>query len=154
MLDAQTKEALEKSIAHWQRLIDGEPGEYPYGSACDLCKVYRLRKGWCDGCPVFAKTGKHGCGGTAYLKAYAAWRAGDKRSFHKHATEMLDFLISLRDPVPFTTLDALTAKIRDYETTLNHLAAWQEGEMGSHMDEPSAARHAREVLRKYSAEQR
>lgn len=51
-------------------------------------------------------------------------------------------------------IDNLRVKIADYEEVLNHLAAWQEGEMGSHMDEPGAARHAREVLRKHSAEQR
>jgi hypothetical protein len=40
----------------------------------------------------------------------------------------------------------LKQKVALYEAALNSIAAWGEGPIGGHMDEPGSAREAREVL--------
>lgn len=71
-----TLAALKKSIAHWRRLAIGarQLGERIGSSDCALCEEFNHHSNAthataCQGCPVFAKTGKKFCKGTPYIKA-------------------------------------------------------------------------------------
>jgi hypothetical protein len=98
---AQTAEALEKSIQHWERLASGttKPGEGPFEGSCALCRTHPN----CEGCPVMLRTGKWCCYDTPYYKARASWDAGrNSNEFKRAARKELAFLKSLRTPNPRT----------------------------------------------------
>lgn len=108
-MDDATREALERSIKHWQNIVTVTfPGDANITtSACALCSKFCIRAGpegediICDGCPVQERTGYHLCEGTPWRRVYNTkqqWFSYKeyKNEFRKAAQEMLDFLISLR----------------------------------------------------------
>ena len=61
-----TKNALQKSIKKWQRIVDGT-GVDDGCHNCALCEVfYYAPEGECLECPVFIKTEKRFCHQTPY----------------------------------------------------------------------------------------
>lgn len=73
-MDAETLEALRGSIAKWQAIVDGT-GTNGGALNCPLCVKFNstiqpdspeFAPCRCDGCPVHAATGKHGCKGSPY----------------------------------------------------------------------------------------
>lgn len=76
-MNTETRIALLESIAHWERMRDGqritsrsiEQYETPFSCDCPLCDLYHMG-GTCDeGCPIRADTGKDKCNGTTWSKA-------------------------------------------------------------------------------------
>lgn len=68
----QALTALQKSIAHWERLATGnrKPDELVGGSWCALCDEFNGSIPFderCQGCPVYEKTGKRFCAGTPWV---------------------------------------------------------------------------------------
>lgn len=102
----EASEALEASIAHWQRNLAAEkPSDVRLGVRnCALCDVFYSNL--CKGCPVAAKTGQVWCSGSPYEGASGAhdlWEDADpdteddaKLAWRAAAQAELDFLISLR----------------------------------------------------------
>lgn len=76
-MDSKTLNALNDSIAHWERLATGKRtvGESHQGNSCALCSLFfeddnLLETGnYCEGCPVYEKTGQRGCGGSPWMEA-------------------------------------------------------------------------------------
>jgi hypothetical protein len=66
----EAKQALEKSIEHWERLAANRrlPGEKVGRDHCNLCILYNYSGSDCEGCPVKEKTGREGCMRTPYDK--------------------------------------------------------------------------------------
>jgi hypothetical protein len=104
-MDKRTAEALELSIAHWERNVAAETlEEVRIGSvACALCRMFLSSDG-CEGCPVEASTGESNCDMSPYrdaLRALETWRVArsDKRFvlWRAAAQRELDFLKGLRD---------------------------------------------------------
>ena len=102
-MDAKTRKALEASIKHWQENVAAETpmGASTSSDACALCKSFF--DNYCEGCPVFDKTGKGECGDTPYKTAHDTLRywqientERSKSAWRKAAQAELDFLISLR----------------------------------------------------------
>jgi hypothetical protein len=95
----QTAEALEYSIAHWERLAGNKADKRDElgGKSCALCQMFFFSD--CDGCPVKTRTGYRYCSFTPYLAAdQAADRFGLTSSqFHPAAKAELEFLKSLRE---------------------------------------------------------
>ena len=105
-----TRNALEKSIQHWERMMDNKRKksmhkkstdglEMPWDTDCALCRRFKLKSNSCEGCPIMLKTGCYECHNTPYYDARAAFDCYgiDSRAFKKEAQNMIDFLISLRD---------------------------------------------------------
>lgn len=103
-MDSATREALEKSIKHWEDNVKAETRDQAStdGLACALCDAfYNLD---CVGCPVFESTEKKLCRGTPYPNAsrlLGRWigcpEDDSKRDEWRTAAQAeLDFLISLR----------------------------------------------------------
>ena len=109
-MDKRTADALEASITHWQENIAAETPEAinVYNDGCALCALFlpeSEEEENCIGCPVFARTGRHGCWGTPWSRArdslerwknYPEARDAWRRAAHAE----LDFLISLREIAP------------------------------------------------------
>jgi hypothetical protein len=103
-MDAQTLEALNASIAKWERNAEAENRfEYRTGeSDCPLCALF-IFPGHCEGCPVFQKTGERFCRFTPYMDAsYARIMWGDtpgssaaRDRAHAAARDEVAFLKSL-----------------------------------------------------------
>lgn len=105
-MNERTLNALNESIKHWQRYVDGfgkEEGE-PLVFNCSLCRVFYRYD--CVGCPIRERTGRINCHGTPYGDAYDAYGNGDtgptSPEFIGQAKLMLEFLKSLL-PVDNTT---------------------------------------------------
>ncbi len=105
-MNPETLQALEESIAHWQRLSTHQhkKGEEPGAEACALCHKFRKVNGqwslttWCKGCPVKEYTGKTLCAGTPYTFAaieFNQLRHTQSDKFLKAARKELLFLVSL-----------------------------------------------------------
>lgn len=102
-MDKETRQALEKSIGKWRRIVD-ETGFDSGTENCALCKKFYLCG--CDGCPVAEKTGRSDCDGSPYGEWGEAFevyewhiirkRYADTDKKRAAAQAMLDFLISLR----------------------------------------------------------
>lgn len=94
-----TLEALNKSIAHWERLAGGNrnPGEGLGVDQCDLCKLFHSedRLITCDGCPVKERTGQVWCVGTPYYHVVDSDSDYDTPEFMEAARLELEFLRSL-----------------------------------------------------------
>lgn len=96
-MSPETREALVASIAHWERLVAGVPGERVGRSTCALCVKFNREdlplSQQCIGCPIMARTGKKWCADTPYewVMAY-----GLDDPFGKGAADAeLDFLRDL-----------------------------------------------------------
>ena len=97
----ETSQALEDSIAHWERLVAGakQEDETIYSSSCALCKLFLKNR--CIGCPVMVKTGLPVCRNTPWndcdevLDQYGY----NSPEFRAAAAEQLEFLKSLREEV-------------------------------------------------------
>jgi hypothetical protein len=105
-MNAETREALEASILHWEENLTAEtPSEVTLGGeSCALCLMFVLDTGFCRGCPVREETGNTGCFGTPYHRAVLAlngWKTykteKDKSRWQEYAKEELEFLKGLRD---------------------------------------------------------
>ena len=95
--------ALTESIAHWDRLIAGAPGEQPNAKQCACCAIwidcardYDDEYG-CRGCPVSTRANLPICGGTPFDEAEKAWgRArwapNNPEAFKAAAIKMRDYL--------------------------------------------------------------
>ncbi|HLF66427.1 MAG TPA: hypothetical protein VI522_02300 [Gammaproteobacteria bacterium] len=102
-----TAQALDESIAHWQRMLKltiediRNNKEYPSARNCALCSLYICNFN-CNGCPVNHKTGLDGCKGTPYQEATDLYEAIYKgtphaiKTFHKAVQKEVQFLESLR----------------------------------------------------------
>jgi len=97
------KDALEKSIAHWERNAAAQTIEnIKLGTDhCALCHAYLNND--CQGCPVNARTGQMYCVGSPYNAAtMASERLEDNptpetwEAYRRAAQAELDFLKSLR----------------------------------------------------------
>lgn len=99
-VDAKTLEALQASIAKWERNAVAETPE-AYSTSdddCALCQAFPDL--FCDGCPVKAATGRAFCWGTPYNAAHQAHHAWDKgtgtaEDAHAAARKEVAFLKSL-----------------------------------------------------------
>lgn len=102
-----TARALEKSIAHWDRLANNKArdGEVVDARDCALCDRFNAGAGGCvyrgEYCPVRIKTGRRYCYSTPYYEARQHHRIErhNRQSgyFQDEARNMRDFLISLRE---------------------------------------------------------
>lgn len=98
-MNAETKKALEESIAHWERMRDDpNRGEQPIAEECPLCELYIP---WdCHDCPVAEATGLAYCSYTPYYEAAALFYKLKKseiqiEQWHQAAQAEIDFLKSL-----------------------------------------------------------
>jgi hypothetical protein len=115
MMDQRTREALEKSIAHWEDNVAADRPSHVYlgPQCCALCDLFRFVDigglARCDGCPVFTRTQEHGCKGSPYDEADNAFDAWSdiylddyfeaekaRLKWRSAACAELDFLKSLR----------------------------------------------------------
>ena len=110
-MKAKTKQALLESIQHWERLANGESekGEWTGPDDCSLCKMFaEWHRGYelnCEGCPVYEKTGEHGCWNTPHERMsdlcntaqteIEMERLKDTTEFYVAAQAELEFLKSL-----------------------------------------------------------
>ena len=96
-MDDITLNALNESIAHWQRYADGlgEGEGEPVTTNCSLCGLFYMND--CVGCPVRNSTGRINCRLTPYGDAYDAYtRFGPQsQKFIEAAKIELEFLKSL-----------------------------------------------------------
>lgn len=102
-MNAETKQAILDSIAHWERMRDDWEGcrtkrETPTGYNCPLCKLHYT----CTSCPVKESTGVGSCLETPYTKALNEWKRlafnWPDRSEHRWKTaaqKEIDFLKGL-----------------------------------------------------------
>jgi glutathione S-transferase len=95
-MDEKARNALELSIAHWERMATGKflGNEKPGAADCALCVLYY--DNGCDGCPIKEHTGLGLCKETPYNAAYDAWDEG-AQDFPTQAHKMKEFLERLRD---------------------------------------------------------
>lgn len=86
-------EALEDSIAHWERMRDGTAAEHeiPNVVSCALCVLFFYND--CDGCPVKEKTKHILCRRTPYRNA-SMCKSDDPKWHELHDAEV-QFLRSL-----------------------------------------------------------
>lgn len=70
-----TKQALEKSIKHWEENVAAENFEdiNISAKACALCNIYNLTNKPCENCPVSMTTNRICCQGTPYEKVADLW---------------------------------------------------------------------------------
>ena len=104
-MNEETLTALNASIEHWQRMIDGTHAsdERPTGRYCALCQMFAYQPHsegvlLCEGCPVAERAGATNCYGTPYTKASSAYWRHDitAEEFKEAARRQLQFLKSLR----------------------------------------------------------
>lgn len=107
----KTRLALEKSIAHWERMRDNPStcGENPWIKDCALCTLFVERDVdgqiiACDGCPVARRTGKPGCVDSPWEDAAIRWKMANclqwkdearNADWRDNAQVEIDFLKSL-----------------------------------------------------------
>lgn len=74
-MDEKTLTALRASIEKWRSYAGEKPQEEISLtiSSCPLCVLFRLKRPYCCGCPVFEKTEKVGCEGTPFVAAEDAF---------------------------------------------------------------------------------
>ena len=107
-MNKKARTALEKSIAHWERLAAltsvkavEASDERPDASQCALCAVFAADG--CDGCPVMARVDMHGCMLTPYEDAAIAFfgiadgMSTNAKEWRKASRAELAFLKSLRE---------------------------------------------------------
>lgn len=101
-MDAETREALEKSIKHWEENVKAETLEATSIGAddCALCQMFD-EDYFCSGCPVSERTGLNDCRSSPYERARRErirWLCGTgtRDEWRAAAQAELDFLISLR----------------------------------------------------------
>lgn len=102
-MDKRTADALELSIAHWERNVAAETPDDASVSAkcCALCITFRPT---CAGCPVKDETGQTDCEDSPYEQAFERfilWMDHDRSAHHLLAWRAaaqceLDFLKGLR----------------------------------------------------------
>ncbi len=97
-MNAKTLEALNSSIAHWERMAAGKPNpdEAPDADSCALCCLFIEDD--CIACPVALKTGFRKCRNTPFKQAALEWNKGcwmPTLKFRSAAKEELAFLQSL-----------------------------------------------------------
>lgn len=110
-MNAETRQALEDSIAHWERMRDNPTrcGERPGPNDCALCRMFILNIPTCNGCPVYSEPERDHCEHTPYTAAHKAWEAlcsaiGTPNAdyalhrWQEAAQAEIDFLKSLRPP--------------------------------------------------------
>ena len=88
--------AIRNSIKGWRVMAKYLEQPIPDKGAdrtCNLCQLYD----GCIGCPIFEKTGKKQCEGTAYYKFTEARWAGDHPKALEAAWDMVDLLEELLD---------------------------------------------------------
>lgn len=93
-MDARTLEALQASIAKWERnaAIENIEDAKLNVSSCALCNVFYADR--CHGCPVF-ELGHYQCDGTPYDDAHAAYGNYNIGAFRTAAKREVAFLQSL-----------------------------------------------------------
>lgn len=73
-MNKATRKALERSIAHWERVVEFG-GRYTRDNIssdnCALCR--RFNSNECEGCPVKERTGQSICKGSPYHEAARLW---------------------------------------------------------------------------------
>lgn len=97
-MDDETREALEKSIKHWEENVEAaEDGEEISIDiyACALCVRFFHRLN-CQGCPIKEATGQRVCKGTPYEDAVEAVEDNDYEAVLTASRAELEFLKSLR----------------------------------------------------------
>ena len=109
-MDADTREAILKSIEHYKRMRDGTASRYerPSGDYCPLCRLCYDKETnlvHCVRCVIYRKTGLQSCEGTpwrdaarAYYRLYYAetFKIDElKEEWKKAANVMILFLESL-----------------------------------------------------------
>ena len=96
-MNEQTLNALNESIKHWQRYVDGfgETEREPLVDNCSLCGLFYRYD--CVGCPIRERTGRINCRTTPYEDAFDAYHNSGPTSpeFIEQAKFMLEFLKSL-----------------------------------------------------------
>ena len=90
---AETRTALEGSIAKWQRIVDGSDIDRG-ASNCSLCSLFYFQFQQCNGCPVSEATGDICCRHSPYVDYKTALRNTDPRVID-FARKELDFLKGL-----------------------------------------------------------
>jgi hypothetical protein len=67
-MDDETKEALEKSIAKWEKNLAAKKWWQVVASpqGCPLCGLYFYKSDPCKGCPVYTQSGDVFCHKTPY----------------------------------------------------------------------------------------
>lgn len=98
-MDAQTLEALNKSIAHWEEMAEnGSFNAQPTPGQCALCRLFRFKDSMfsmeCGECPV-AKSGHHLCKNTPFTSAEDAYEDNNESAFRFYASREVEFLKSL-----------------------------------------------------------
>lgn len=99
----ETLKALNESIEHWEIMAKGgihnKEGHKPFDTYCSLCKLFNSKehnlKNYCNGCPVFERTGHKLCIGSPYRHASYAWEDKLDIRFKELAKEEVEFLRSL-----------------------------------------------------------
>ena len=112
--------ALQASIAHWEQVVRDPKNTKVGEDSCALCARYSNLN--CSGCPVHAKTGRLGCGGTPFGNFVCALRTGVTTSnLRTFAQDELDFLKSLLPALPKAEEDLKTQAeaIREIKTLSN-----------------------------------
>lgn len=72
--------ALQESIAHWERIADGDAGDSPVSSECACCEEFLYSHApennytGCLRCPISIRTGLTACDGTPYVEAARYWQ--------------------------------------------------------------------------------
>ena len=95
-MNAETLEALNKSIEHWNRLATGtqEPREQIYSDDCALCEMFSKPSmpvdEQCKECPVHLATGRKHCSHVYWWDAQHAWmkKNSEPEPFKKAAAEI------------------------------------------------------------------
>jgi hypothetical protein len=104
-MNAQTSEALWKSIEHWLWNYDNPEGALINPKYCALCHAFIEKTNSCNGCPIFEKTGQGYCRGTPYHEVYLSLISyRNKSSTLKQLREAIEkeyaFLVDL---IPYRT---------------------------------------------------
>ena len=104
-MDAETAEALEKSIAHWREneVVTSKKDADINSSTCALCHMFLDREDdnmtdGCAGCPVSSHTGRFKCQGSPWELVYDTLFYYSLANFQKAAKKEREFLESLREP--------------------------------------------------------
>lgn len=97
-----TREALAKSIEHWERLASGteKDGESIFSEDCALCDLFFANEDCelCEGCPVAQRTGLSGCLGSPWYGVQSEWCKPSGKTtvaFREACKVQLEFLRSL-----------------------------------------------------------
>ena len=92
---AETRTALEGSIAKWQSIVEGT-GKDNGAQNCPLCQLFYYKLDTCKGCPVMDRTGQTTCLGSPYAEwAFARKNHSDNHVRTAIARKELAFLKGL-----------------------------------------------------------